>query len=95
MLFSDLNKIFVNSKIIGKLPKKKIKFISDNSKNISANTLYVINKNICILKLFNHYDRSKIIIVSLIDNLIKGAAGQAVQCFNLSQGFDESSALTK
>ncbi len=45
MLFSDLNKIFVTSKIIGKLPKKKIKFISDNSKNISANTLFVVNKN--------------------------------------------------
>ena len=48
-----------------------------------------------VLKIFDHYNSSKIIIVSLIDNLIKGAAGQAVQCFNLSQGFDESSALTK
>ena len=45
MLFSDLNKIFVNAKIIGKLPKKKIKFISDHSKNISVNTLFVINKD--------------------------------------------------
>ena len=35
------------------------------------------------------------IIVSLIDNLIKGAAGQAVQCFNISQGFEESTALIK
>ncbi len=45
MLFSDLNKIFVNAKIIGKLPKKKLKFISDHSENISVNTLYVINQN--------------------------------------------------
>ena len=44
MLFSDLNKIFVNSNIIGKLPKKKIKFISDHSNNITANTLFVINQ---------------------------------------------------
>ena len=33
------------------------------------------------------------IIVSLIDNLQKGAAGQAVQCFNLSKGFEESLGL--
>ena len=44
MLFSDLNKIFVKSNIIGKLPKKKIKFISDHSNNITANTLFVINQ---------------------------------------------------
>ena len=37
----------------------------------------------------------KLIIVSLIDNLQKGAAGQAVQCFNLSCGFDEDIALMK
>ena len=41
--FSDLNKIFVNANIIGKLPKK-IKFISDHSSNITANTLFVINQ---------------------------------------------------
>ena len=44
MLFSDLNKIFVNANIIGKLSKKKIKFISDHSSNINVNTLFVINQ---------------------------------------------------
>jgi N-acetyl-gamma-glutamylphosphate reductase len=29
----------------------------------------------------------------LIDNLIKGAAGQAVQCFNLMLNLDESTSL--
>ena len=47
----------------------------------------------CVLKIFKHYDDFKIIIVSLIGNLQKGASGQAVQCFNLSKGFDESSGL--
>jgi N-acetyl-gamma-glutamyl-phosphate reductase len=28
--------------------------------------------------------------MSAIDNLVKGAAGQAVQCFNLMCGVDES-----
>ena len=44
MLFSDLNKIFVNANIIGKLSKKKIKFLSDHSSNINVNTLFVINQ---------------------------------------------------
>ena len=53
----------------------------------------VQNTNKCVMKIFKHYDDSKIIVVSLIDNLQKGAAGQAVQCFNLSKGFEESSGL--
>jgi UDP-N-acetylmuramyl-tripeptide synthetase len=44
MLFFDLKDIFNNSKIVGKLPKKKIKYLSDHSKNVDGNTLLVINK---------------------------------------------------
>jgi UDP-N-acetylmuramyl-tripeptide synthetase len=44
MLFSDLKDIVNNQKIIGKLPKKKIKYISDHSKNVDGNTLLIINK---------------------------------------------------
>lgn len=33
------------------------------------------------------------IIVATLDNLIKGAAGQAIQCFNLSVGIDETLGL--
>ncbi|MDC0498849.1 N-acetyl-gamma-glutamyl-phosphate reductase [Alphaproteobacteria bacterium] len=68
-----------------------INFIDDQR----ADFFLVQNTNKCVLKIFKHYDDSKIILVSLIDNLQKGAAGQAVQCFNLSKGFDESSGLIK
>jgi len=34
-----------------------------------------------------------IIVVSVIDNLVKGAAGQAVQNMNLMFGFDETAGL--
>ena len=44
MFFSDLKDIVYNPKIIGKLPKKKIKYISDHSKNVDGSTLLVINK---------------------------------------------------
>ena len=49
--------------------------------------------NNCYIKFFKHYDESKIIIVSLIDNLLKGASGQAVQCMNIMFGYDENLGL--
>jgi N-acetyl-gamma-glutamyl-phosphate reductase len=36
---------------------------------------------------------NKLIAVSAIDNLTKGAAGQAVQCMNLRCGFEETAGL--
>ena len=69
-----------------------IKFINDDQR---ADFFSIQYTNNCVLKIFNHYDSSKIIIVSLIDNLVKGAAGQAVQCFNVSHGFNENTALIK
>jgi N-acetyl-gamma-glutamyl-phosphate/LysW-gamma-L-alpha-aminoadipyl-6-phosphate reductase len=35
----------------------------------------------------------RLVIMSAIDNLVKGAAGQAIQCFNLMCGFDEAMGL--
>jgi N-acetyl-gamma-glutamyl-phosphate reductase len=35
----------------------------------------------------------RLVIVSCLDNLIKGAAGQAVQNMNILCGFDESEGL--
>ena len=67
-----------------------IDFYNDEQR---ADFFSVQNTNKCVLKIFKHYSDSKIIIISLIDNLLKGAAGQAVQCFNLSKGFEESSGL--
>ena len=36
---------------------------------------------------------NRLVVISAIDNLMKGAAGQAVQAFNISRGFDETTAL--
>jgi N-acetyl-gamma-glutamyl-phosphate reductase len=42
-----------------------------------------------------HYlaERNKYVVLSVIDNLVKGAAGQAIQNMNLMFGFDESTGL--
>ena len=36
-----------------------------------------------------------LVVLSVIDNLVKGAAGQAVQNMNLMFGLDESAGLTQ
>ncbi|MEJ2544885.1 MAG: N-acetyl-gamma-glutamyl-phosphate reductase [Calditrichaceae bacterium] len=36
---------------------------------------------------------NRLVVISAIDNLMKGAAGQAVQAMNLMYGFDETTAL--
>jgi len=51
----------------------------------------VVNTNKAIVYLEKHGD--KLLIVSMIDNLLKGASGQAVQNFNLMVGIDEKAGL--
>jgi N-acetyl-gamma-glutamyl-phosphate reductase len=36
---------------------------------------------------------NRLVIVSVVDNLLKGAAGQAVQNFNLAYGFPEGAGI--
>lgn len=51
----------------------------------------VVNTNKCLLHLEIH--DGNILITSIIDNLIKGASGQAVQNMNLMFGFKENTGL--
>jgi len=51
----------------------------------------VVNINKCIIRLEKKGDH--LIVSSIIDNLVKGASGQAVQNMNLIFGFDESTGL--
>lgn len=51
----------------------------------------VVNTNKCFLKVEKHGD--KLLVTSIIDNLLKGASGQAVQNMNLMFGFDERAGL--
>lgn len=51
----------------------------------------VVNTNKCIIYLEKHED--KLLIISMIDNLTKGASGQAVQNMNLMHGLPEETGL--
>ncbi len=51
----------------------------------------VVNTNKALIHLHRHEDQ--LLITSVIDNLLKGASGQAVQNFNLLFGLDERAGL--
>ena len=53
----------------------------------------VARTNFCDIAFAVDAARRRLILVSAIDNLVKGAAGQAVQCFNIRFGFPETTAL--
>ncbi len=62
-------------------------FVTDKNPDLKE----VVNTNKCVLYLEKH--GSKIFIVSVIDNLLKGASGQAVHNLNLMFGLDEQMGL--
>ena len=49
----------------------------------------MINTNFCEISVCKLKIKNKIIIFSAIDNLIKGAGGQAIQNMNIAYGFNE------
>lgn len=51
----------------------------------------VVNTNNCFIHLIKH--KNKLLITSVIDNLLKGASGQAIQNLNLMYGFEEDLGL--
>jgi N-acetyl-gamma-glutamyl-phosphate reductase len=59
----------------------------------SPNTADVRGSNRCLIRPLVDERTGKLLVVSVIDNLVKGQAGNAVQCANLMLGFDETAGL--
>ena len=96
-IYVDLNKNYDDKKIYKYLLNyyKKDKFIKIFNNNVMINTDAVINTNNCHIGIYNNRFKGQLIIASAIDNLVKGAAGQAVQNFNIKYKFTEDLALNK
>lgn len=56
-------------------------------------TRWVVGSNRCLVFASVDGRTGKVVVLSAIDNLVKGAAGQAVQCANLMLGLDEAIGL--
>lgn len=62
-------------------------FVTDSNPDLKQ----VVNTNKCLIHLQKHGD--KLLIISMIDNLLKGASGQAVHNMNLLFGLEEKVGL--
>ncbi|XMD32344.1 MAG: N-acetyl-gamma-glutamyl-phosphate reductase [Candidatus Karelsulcia muelleri] len=80
--FEEIKKLYYNF-------YKKNPFIFISEKEIHLKQ--VINTNKCIINL--NYFKKKVIITSIIDNLLKGASGQAVQNMNIMYNLKETCGL--
>jgi N-acetyl-gamma-glutamyl-phosphate reductase len=54
---------------------------------------YSLHSNYCDIGFQVSPDQSRVVIVSCLDNLVKGAAGQAIQNMNVMYGWDEREGL--
>jgi N-acetyl-gamma-glutamyl-phosphate reductase len=68
-------------------------FVRISGPDTPQNSMYVRGSNFCNLSLSVDERTGKLIVVSLIDNLVKGQAGSAVQNMNIMFGIEETAGL--
>ncbi|MDA9071704.1 N-acetyl-gamma-glutamyl-phosphate reductase [Candidatus Pelagibacter sp.] len=94
-IYLDLNK-GVNTKKLEKALNdeySKSKFVKILKQKTLISTNDVINTNNCHISICKTKYKNRVIILSVIDNLIKGGAGQAIQNMNLKFNFPETKGL--
>ena len=69
-------------------------FVKVSKFNKAIGTGDVINTNLCQISICNDRKKNRTIIISAIDNLLKGGSGQAVQNMNAAYKFNEKLGLT-
>ena len=94
-IYIDLENGVTQSNVIKKLSTfyQKDNFVKILKQNTLISTNDVINTNNCHISVCKSKYKNKIVILSAIDNLIKGGAGQAVQNLNMKFNFPLKTAL--
>ena len=94
-IYVDLNKSSSISKLNYELKRfyKDHPFVKVKDQNTMLSTNDVIGSNDCFISVCKTKEKNKAIIISAIDNLIKGGAGQAVQNLNIKCNFPISRGL--
>ena len=72
---------------------KKNYFVKIAKYNKPIGTGNILNTNKCEISVCSSRYKNKYIIFASIDNLVKGASGQAIQNMNLVYGLNESKGL--
>ncbi|XP_022148643.1 probable N-acetyl-gamma-glutamyl-phosphate reductase, chloroplastic [Momordica charantia] len=76
-----------------KVTYEEEEFVRVLEKGVVPRTHNVRGSNYCHLNIFPDRIQGRAIIVSVIDNLVKGASGQAIQNLNVMMGFQETTGL--
>ena len=69
-------------------------FVSVLDDGVVPQTRHVRGSNRCHINVFENRTPNTAVVIAVIDNLTKGSSGQAIQNYNLSQGWDETLGLT-
>jgi N-acetyl-gamma-glutamyl-phosphate reductase len=95
-IYIDLENGASQSKLIKKLSDfyKNHDFVKILKADSLISTNDVMNTNNCLISVCKSKYKNKIIILSAIDNLIKGGAGQAIQNLNIKFNFPIKTALS-
>ncbi len=72
---------------------KDCPFVRLYDHGIATDTANVRGTNFCDIGFVLEKNKKRIVMMSVIDNLVKGAAGQAVQNMNIMMGLDETAGL--
>ena len=68
-------------------------FIRILPKGVYPQTKWACGTNLCYIGIETDSRTDRVIVFSAIDNLIKGQAGQAIQCLNIMMGWEETLGL--
>ena len=68
-------------------------FVIVCDEGVSPATRHVRGSNYCVVGVFEDRIPGRAIVISVIDNVCKGASGQALQNMNLVMGFEETTGL--
>lgn len=68
-------------------------FVKILDKNIFPTTKWVLGTNLCYINIILDKNTGQLVILSVIDNLGKGASGQAIQNMNILFGLEETKGL--
>jgi N-acetyl-gamma-glutamyl-phosphate reductase len=70
-------------------------FVKVLNNGVYPQTKWACGTNLCYIGIEVDRRTDRVIVLSAIDNLIKGQSGQAVQCLNLMMGWEETLGLPK
>jgi len=70
-------------------------FVTILSNGVYPQTKWACGTNLAYIGIEVDIRTSRVIVMSAIDNLIKGQAGQAIQCLNLMMGWEETLGLPR